>query len=233
MHIEKITYYVTNDGVNSVFNLILNIVNNSEFIVELVLINLYVLDKRIYSGCGYKGKSEVYLKSNDMEIVDFRAIFFDTNTNFLDKFKVNLDISTYYRNSNQLDITSQINCNKMQKINMPDSLNIHLSGLACFQTFKLKESDDEHIVFNAIFYNTIESKVKYIKLNLDIVDSESCFIGSFNAIGLINPNDGEIITIRCLDFKYSRIQNFKIRLTLITYYLVAKKTISCSALRQK
>ncbi len=235
MKLEKITYYDPPDSNSLVFNIDLNIENNTEFIVEMIKVACHLLDQDIKASKSFESKVELFVESNKAELVNIETLLIKSEKNNKDKLKVMLNICTYrreYYDLGAIGVLDKMGCVKVINTEIKQSSGVRLLKLKYCQYEAHEENDSVQIDVDAIFYNTTNIKIEDLVFGMHIIGDKNEIVASSSSSEVVDSNSKKNISIRCLSLKSGKIKRSKLWLYLSIYLPIITKTISGVAIKE-
>jgi len=235
MKLEKITYYVSSSNSNMVFNIDIDVENNTQFTIEMVKVSCCFADQDIQADNSFEAKTELFIEPNDSGLVNIEALLITAIESDKDKLKTTLNILAYRREYYDLGVSSALNAvNCLKDINTETEVGngIHLLDLKYYQDDYYEENDSVQIGVDGVFYNATDVIIEDLVFGMHVIAENGEIITSSHVSEIIYSNIRKTVSIRCLGLKNGRIKGSKLQLYLSIYLPIIKKIITGIAIKE-
>lgn len=235
MKLEKMTYYVSSTSSSMVFNIDINVENNTQFTIEMVKISCYLTDQDIQAGNSFEAKTELFIEPNDSGLVNIEVLLITPIENDKDKLKTTLNILAYRREYYDLGVSSALDIvNCLGHINLETEVGngIHLLELKYYQDDSYEENDSVQIGVDGFFYNATDVIIEDFVFGMHVIAENGEIITSSHVSEIFYSNSSKTVSIRCSGLQNGKIKGSKLHLYLSIYLPIIKKIITGLAVKE-
>jgi len=235
MKLEKITYCVPSLNGSMVFNIDLDVENNTQFTIEMVKVSCCLADQDIQAGNSFEAKTELFIEPNDSGLVNIEALLNTAIESDKDKLKTTLNISAYRREYYDLGVSSAldtVNCLKHINSETEVGNGMYLLELKYYQDDSYEENDSVQIGVDGVFYNATDVIIEDFVFGIHVIAENGEIITSSHVSEIIYSNSRKAVSIRCSGLENGKIKGSKLQLYLSIYLPIIKKIITGLAIKE-